>query len=63
MSKYWRVLGTNQVVADSQLENHGYRRPFQSQPSIVNVNNINIKIDAETFAKALQAQAQAQAQD
>ncbi|MDX5475388.1 MAG: hypothetical protein LPK00_07590 [Bacillaceae bacterium] len=60
MNKYWRVLGTNQLVADSQLENQGLRRPIKSQPSIVNVNNITIKIDAETFAKALQAQAQAQ---
>ncbi|MDX5475387.1 MAG: hypothetical protein LPK00_07585 [Bacillaceae bacterium] len=32
------------------------------QPSVVNINNINIKIDSESIAKALQNQAQAQAQ-
>ena len=56
MKRNWN---RDNAVAGAQT---GSRCDGFNQPSVVNINNINIKIDSESIAKALQDQAQAQAQ-
>ncbi|WBL16285.1 hypothetical protein [Sutcliffiella sp. NC1] len=61
MSKNWSLNGN--VAGISDQFNRGKRDRGDTNPSVVNVNDINIRIDAESTARANQGQVQAQEQD